>query len=577
MTSNIAGEAGLPGRAASTKTTGRPWRVGLATLLLLSCSPAALHAEASNAELAKEIAELKAQIREMRGAITANHVETRRAMEKVRAVAARTPAPYTLPPPGPAMPVGAVPAFVTADKQLVFGGITITPGGFLAAESVFRTKTTQSDINTGYGNIPFGNSANSHTNEYRVTGRQSRAALLAEGAITPNIFASGYMELDFLGAGTTSNATDTNSYAPRIRQLTAGLDLNDYGLHLLGGQMYSLTTLNSKGITPRNEVLPPVIDGQFIPGTIFARQAAVRITKDFDKRLWVAISAEEAQTTFSTAACTGAALTASGGTPVTTTVNGNTVNCGSTASGAGFSQYGQPYSYNHIPDIVGKVAYEAKLGDRDIHLEAEGLYRNFYDRVAYNVVPITRADQNTTGYGYGGGLVVPVIPRRLDFQGNVLAGRGIGRYGAGLLPDSTFGANGNIRPISEVIASAGLTLHATPALDIYAFAGIEKEGRAFSESGTSTLFGYGVPNVDNSGCGFEGGTCNAQTQALYQLTGGFWDKVYKGSFGEVRAGMQYSYTRREAYSTQAVPGAIFIQPKANENMIFTSLRYYPFQ
>ena len=245
-------------------------RVGLAALLLVSCSSGALHAE-SNAELAKEIAELKAQIHEMRGAMAQQSVATKRVVEKVKVIASRRPAPgYAPPSPGQFLPAGAVPAFVTADKQLQFGAITITPGGFLAGESVFRSRTTNSDINSAWGAIPLGNNPLSHIPEYRLTGRQSRLALLAEGAITPSILASGYAEFDFLGAGTTSNATDTNSYAPRIRSLYAGLDLNDYGLHLLAGQMWSLSTLNSKGITPRNEVLPPGIDGQFLPGTIFA-------------------------------------------------------------------------------------------------------------------------------------------------------------------------------------------------------------------------------------------------------------------------------------------------------------------
>ena len=118
-------------------------------------------------------------------------------------------------------------------------------------------------------------------------------------------------------------------------------------------------------------------------------------------------------------------------------------------------------------------------------MEAEGIYRNFYDRVAYSAAPTAftpRADQNTTGYGFGGGIIIPVIPRRLDFQGNVLAGKGIGRYGAGLLPDSTFNTNGSIRPINEVISSVGLTFHATPAIDVYAWGGLEKETTAYTQT-----------------------------------------------------------------------------------------------
>lgn len=590
----MGNKAGHSAPSSSIKARGRPWRAGLAAGLLLTCSPAALHAEASNAELAREIAELKAQIREMRGAISANHAETRHAIAKVRAVAERQPT-YVLPPPGPSVPVGAVPAFVTADKKLQFGAITITPGGFLAAESVFRSRTTQSDINTGYGNIPFDNSPLAHTNEYRLTARQSRLALLAEGAITPTMLAGGYAEFDFLGAGTTSNATDTNSYAPRIRNLYATLDSSDYGLHLLAGQSWSLMTLNSKGITPRNEVTPPTIDGQFLPGFTFARQAGVRLTKDFDRKLWLSLALEEAQTTFAGApTCTGSVLTGAGGAPVTIPVGGVNAVCAATASGAGFAQYGQPYSFNHLPDVIGKVAYELTMGDRDIHLEAEGIYRNLYDRSAIGTavagvsMPGTGQTHNSTGYGIGGGLIVPVIPKRLDFQGTVLAGRGIGRYGAGLLSDATFNPDGSLRPIGEIQALAGLTLHATPSIDVYAFAGIEKERPAYFQTGFTpgapTYFGYGIPNADNSGCNVEfattatgGNACAGSMQTLFQITGGMWDKIYKGGFGEVRVGLQYSYTRRDLFTSQANGSNLVFSPKASDQFVFTSLRYYPFQ
>ena len=77
----------------------RTWSAGLAATLLLTVSSTALHADTSNAELAREIAELKAQIRAMKGSITQTRAETRKAVR-----VARTPAPgYALPAPsGPA-------------------------------------------------------------------------------------------------------------------------------------------------------------------------------------------------------------------------------------------------------------------------------------------------------------------------------------------------------------------------------------------------------------------------------------------------------------------------------------------
>ena len=77
-------DAGLTAQAVSKKNAVRPLYAGIAAALLLSCSPAALRADTSNAELAKEIAELKAQIRELRGSVTATRVETRREVQKVK-------------------------------------------------------------------------------------------------------------------------------------------------------------------------------------------------------------------------------------------------------------------------------------------------------------------------------------------------------------------------------------------------------------------------------------------------------------------------------------------------------------
>ena len=46
--------------------------------------------------------------------------------------------------------------------------------------------------------------------------------------------------------------------------------------------------------------------------------------------------------------------------------------------------------------------------------------------------------------------------------------------------------------------------------------------------------------------------------------------LFQGKFGRIQWGVQYSYTERKAF--EGVGGA----PSANENMVFTSFRYYPF-
>ena len=74
-----------------------------------------------------------------------------------------------------------------------------------------------------------------------------------------------------------------------------------------------------------------------------------------------------------------------------------------------------------------------------------------------------------------------------------------------------------------------------------------------------------------------------QTHRLYQILVGFNDKLYKGSFGEVRVGVNYQYTVRQLFGGTAnlngiaTPGAPFTSARAEEQAILTSLRYYPFQ
>jgi hypothetical protein len=559
-------------RAVSGALRSRGMRASLAAVLLLSTSSAALHAQ--DRDLQKELDQLKAQINSLKAAINEQRVETRHTKEKLKVVAER---PYS-PPLVAAVPEGATPLFVTANKKIQFGAITITPGGFAAMEGRFATRNVQADIGTQYSAIPFGPQGN--TNELVFSARQSRIAALIEAPISSNMFVAGYGEFDFLGSGATSNRNESDSFVPRIRHLYATLDNNEYGMHVLAGQTWSLLTMNSKGITPRNEVTPPTIDAQYVPGFVWKRHPQIRLTKDFNEKLWFSVSAEEAQTTFGTACAAGvngAAITSNTGAAETATCAlGGNANLNGTAV--------TNFSVNRVPDVVGKVAYEARLGDHDLHLEGSAIYRDLYDRVAY--ANGTAANYDTTGYGFGGGLIAAVIPKRLDFQVSGLVGKGIGSYGTAQFGDTTFGSNGNLSGLREQMLLAGLTLHATPSIDLYAFGGVEQvQPDYYTTNAAGTAFaGYGAPNANNSGCynsvNGTSATCGGNAKRVWQVTAGMWDKIYKGNFGEVRVGLQYSYTQKELFAgnaTTAPAAALVGAPRAADHSVLTSLRYYPFQ
>jgi hypothetical protein len=449
------------------------------------------------------------------------------------------------------------------DGKTHYKGVALAVGGFAAAESVYRSRNEEADIGSSFAKIPFANNPLAHTSEFRGTARQSRLSLLAEGDISPDTHAAFYTEMDFLAGPQTANSNESNSFSPRIRNVYGTLDMGHF--HLLAGQNWSLTTMNSKGITPRNEVPPPTIEAQYVEGFVWARQPQLRITGDFDnKQLWAAVSVENPQSTF------GSAATGTTGT----SVSGLTVTTGA-ASTSQFDS-ANTLSLNHIPDVVGKVAFEPDFGgSRPLHMEAFGIYRSFTDRVNVTAanslgLPVGVSNRNTDGGGFGGGVSWTVVPKLLDIQGSAMTGRGIGRYGSGQLPDTIVAPDGSLKALQETMFLVGGTLHATPALDFYVFGGEEFDKASQTTIGANH-YGYGSPFANLTGCFVEGGACTVDLKSEWQLTAGLWDKIYQGSFGSVRVGLQYSYTELTGFAGSTGPA-----PKTNDNMIFTSFRYYPF-
>ena len=114
---------------------------------------------------------------------------------------------------------------------LHFKGVTITPGGFLAAETVRRSRALAADVNTPLNSVTMPGASASNMSEFFGSGRQSRVSMLVEGRLE-SAKLSGYVEADFLSAGMTSNNNQSNSYTLRQRQVwgQAALD-NGWTLH----------------------------------------------------------------------------------------------------------------------------------------------------------------------------------------------------------------------------------------------------------------------------------------------------------------------------------------------------------
>jgi hypothetical protein len=187
-----------------------------------------------------------------------------------------------------------------APNALHYKGITITPGGFLAAETIYRTKATGGDIPTAFSSLPYEGADAYSLSEFFGTARQSRITLQADGKTTWGSL-RGYYEADFLGTGITSNNNQSNSYALRERILYAQAQTNS-GWTFAGGQLWSLATEQKKGITsaPSDVTTPQTIDPNYVPGFVWTRQYGFRVVKSFNHGA-VGFSVENPQLLYSAA------------------------------------------------------------------------------------------------------------------------------------------------------------------------------------------------------------------------------------------------------------------------------------
>jgi len=479
---------------------------------------------------------------------------------------------------------------LTHPEAIRFKGINLTPGGFLAAETVDRQRAIGGDVNTQFSGIPFAGQTAGVTSEFNASGRQSRISLLAEGKL-PSATLRGYWEADFLSAGTTSNDNQSNSYTLRQRQAWAQVGLHN-GWTLTGGQMWSLATEYNHGLDNLAEAIPLTIDAQYNVGFTWERQYGFRAVKRIGQRFWIGGAVEE---------------------PQTLNIGGHnlpTIAYQQTGNSGGLYNPTANYSYNYAPDLLAKAAYETNWG----HFEVFGVGRFFRDRVYPNGPPPPGATQppatsalgaftaKTAGGGVGANARVSLLARSLTVGAHALVGNGVGRYSTSLLADATAHPDGSLELLTGGSALGSLEWHVQPRFDLYGYYGGEYAKRAWYATqytittpgptqGQPILAGYGAPTNIVYGCYVEvlpvsspngGGNvpgsasnCNADTRNIQEGTFGYWFRFYRGTHGTLQQGIQYSYVERRTWQGIGDPAAgLTNAPKAINNMWFTSLRYY---
>jgi hypothetical protein len=383
--------------------------------------------------------------------------------------------------------------------------------------------------------------------------------------------------MDWLSAGVTSNSNQSNSYTVRQRQLWADAKLSN-GWDFSGGQGWSLATETTQGLTRGTEILPSTIDAQYEAGFVWTRQYSFRVSKDIGRKMFIGVSAENAETlnpggsNLPTNLLIGSAGT-----------SGGLYNAGGNAAGSALANY----TFNLAPDMIAKIAFEPGWG----HWEVFGISRFFRDRI----YPTGGSPYNNTvvGGGIGGGFRGPLFQKKLTVGLKGLYGEGVGRYGSSTISDVTIRPDGTLSPLHGFSALGTVEANPTSRLNLYFNYGGDYIGRDWTlNSTTGKEVGYGVYTADMSGCGIEPAStssnpttdpitpgnstnaCGGNNKDVQEFTAGYWYNIYNGPKGRLRQGIQYSYIQRYLWSGNG--GTLNPGGNANgaDNMFFTSLRYY---
>jgi hypothetical protein len=405
--------------------------------------------------------------------------------------------------------------------------------------------------------------------------------------------------MDFLGTGTSSNNNQSNSYVLRQRQIwgqaaTAG------GFAVTGGQMWSLVTEDRKGTDPRTEIQPQTIDSQYLVGYSWTRQPGIRLQQRFGDyntgAFTIAAAAEQAQITN---------FTASGQIPTDFFFGGigqngglynaaGNIGAGNTAGAGAITTYAN----NVAPDVIVKAAYDVP----NMHLEVGGIGRFLRDEYfpvtgttfttgttteTYTYGPNELSNTKAAGGVFGSARVY--LGKFAEVAAQGMAGTGVGRYGSAQLADATLRPDETLEPIRNYHGLFSLETHPTPKLDVFAYYGGEYAQRTVYTTTLGQSIGYGPTNLSDAGCynlpspsgnssgsagSISAATCASPTRYIQEPMIGFIYRVVNSPrYGRLQYWATYSYIQRNLWSgigSASTPTG----PRATENMVHVSMRYY---
>ena len=446
------------------------------------------------------------------------------AMLGVRAAAQEAPPAAAPPDQAPATREPSSPLTIRlGDAELLFGG-------FIDATAIRRDANTGSGLGTSFGTIPFANTVQGHMNDTQFSSQNSRLSLQATSrAGAADLKAT--LEVDFLGNAPNGLNVTTNSNTLRMRLFWGRYRRGAY--EFLAGQSWSLMMPNRDGLSPETTdvFFGQTVDPNYQMGLTWGRTMQFRFTAHPNNVVAAGVSVENPDQYVGSGVKLPAAFPS-----------------GEVDTGAAVNDIP-----NHLPDIVGKIAFDWRKHGTHQHLDAAVLVRSFK---AYDPA----RDAAVTATATGGAFTVAVEPvKPLRLIGIGFYSSGGGRYLANTnLPDFIVNADAGITLVTTGSYVIGTEIQAAARVAPYAYYSEARARQAVASDADGTPIGFGIPGS------------TAANESIVEATAGVAYTFFRDpKIGGMQLLVQYSHLRRTPFS---VPAGT--PPDASLNMLYFNLRYF---
>jgi len=426
--------------------------------------------------------------------------------------------------------------------QVKIGDTTIMPVGFMDATAYWRSTDAGGSIGSNFGSIPYNNAATSHLSEFRFSPQNSRIGFRVDGNWKGAHFLA-YNEMDFLGQSGAVNLSVTNgAFVPRLRLFW--VDVRKGQWEMLAGQSWSMLTPNRSGISalPGDVFYSQATDVNYVAGLTWTRQPGVRFLYHPSDQVTLGLSLENPD----------AYVGGSGGGPSITFPSALSSLAGTQLDNATNVQT----TPNLHPDIIVKAAFDPSS---HVHFEFAGIERTFK---LWNTTTGTPTSGETSTKVGGGGAFngnFEIFPKFRLVTNNYWSDGG-GRYLFGQAPDLIVRSDGSISPIHSggFVEGFEATVNKTLLYGYYSAIYIGRD-TALDANGTS-LIGYGYH-----------GSANSQNKDVQEITFGFNQTLWKDAkYGALNLMGQYEYLLRSPwYWAAGVAGG----KNTHDDTIYLNLRY----